>query len=108
MKTFIIVALAAAVVAAMIAEWRFATFMSASRAIHSFHGICNAGVGQPYEDFIRQLRTMAESGDTNRLVTVLRRADERSRDIYEVWLGAYAGGAVDTDAYKKSIDEILK
>ena len=47
---------------------------------------------------------MAESGDTNRLVTVLRRADERSRDIDEVWLG----GGYENDFYRKSIDEILR
>jgi hypothetical protein len=94
----------AAVVAAMIAEWKFASFMSAASAIHNYHGICNGGVGQPYQDFIHQLRTMAESGDTNRLVTVLRRADERSRDIYDVWLDV---GDYGRDAYKRSIDAIL-
>jgi hypothetical protein len=92
----------------MVVEWMFASWMGASSAIHSYHGICNVGVGEPYADFVHQLRIIAESGDTNRLVTVLRRADERSRDIYDVWLGAYAGGAIDSDAYKKSIDEILK
>jgi hypothetical protein len=108
MKTRTVIILAAVVVAAMIVEGKFVAFVSAGSAIHNYHGICNAGVGQPYQDFIHQLRTIAESGDTNRLVTVLRRADEHSRDIYDVWLGAYAGGAIDTDAYEKSIDEILK
>ena len=86
MKTRTVTILAAGVVVAMIAEWKVAAFMAQSSAIHNYHGICNDGVGQPYEDFIRQLRMMAESGDTNRLATVLRRADEHSRDLYEVWL----------------------
>ena len=90
----------------MVVEWRFASWMGAISAIHNYHGICNGGVGQPYQDFIHQLRTIAESGDTNRLVTVIRRADERSRDIYDVWLGD--GLPSYHDAYRKSIDEILK
>ena len=107
MKIRIIIVLATVVVvAAMIVEWRFASWMGASSAIHNYHGICNGGVGEPYQDFIHQLRAIAESGDTNRLVTVLRRADERSRDIYDVWLGD--GLPSYHDAYRKSIDEILK
>jgi hypothetical protein len=102
MKTRTVTILAAVVVIAMIAEWKFASFMSASSAIHNYHGICNVGVGQPYEDFIHQLRTMAEAGDTNRLASVLRRADERSRDLYEVWL------AGDSRKYRESIHDILK
>jgi len=102
MKTRTVTILAAGVVVAMIAEWKVAAFMAQSSAIHNYHGICNDGVGQPYEDFIRQLRMMAESGDTNRLATVLRRADEHSRDLYEVWLAGNRG------AYRESIHEILK
>jgi hypothetical protein len=102
MKTRTVTILAAVVVVAMIAEWKFASFMSESSAIHNYHGICNVGVGQPYEDFIQQLRTIAESGDTNRLVTVLRRAQERNRDLYEVWL------AGNPRAYRESIHDILK
>ena len=86
----------------MIAEWKFVAFMTEARVVHGYHGTCNGGVGQPYADFVHQLRTMAESGDTNRLVTVLRRADQRSRDIYDVWL------ADRRDAYQESIREILK
>ena len=105
MKTRIIIVLAAVVVVAvMIVEWKFAASMGAAQANHAYNGICNSGVGAPYADFIHQLRTMAESGDTNRLLTVLRRADERSRDIYEVWLS----GGYQNDFYRKSIDEILK
>jgi hypothetical protein len=102
----IIVLVAVAMVVSMIVEWKFAAWMGASSAIHNFHGICNGGVGQPYQDFVHQLRTIAETGDTNRLVTVLRRADEHSRDIYDVWLAD--GLAEYHDAYRKSIDEILK
>jgi hypothetical protein len=40
------------------------------------------------------------------LVTVLRRADQRSRDIYDVWLGD--GLPAYHEKYRKSIDEILK
>lgn len=112
MKTRTVIVLAAAgflaVGLGMVLEWRVAWWMGASSAIHNYHGICNGGVGEPYGDFVHQLRIMAESGDTNRLATVLRRADERSRDIYNVWLGAYASGGIDSDAYKRSIDEILK
>ena len=93
----------------MIVEWKFAAFMATGQAIHNYHGICNQGVGWPYKEFVHQLRTIAESGDTHRLTTVLRRADEHSRDIFDVWLGIDADGAdLEADAYKKSIDEILK
>lgn len=94
------------VVVAMVAEWKVATWMGASSAIHNYHGICNSGVGRPYQDLIRQLRTIAETGDTNKLVTVLSRADARSRDIYDVWLSD--GLPAYQEAYRRSIDEILK
>ena len=94
------------VVIGMVVEWRFASWMGASSAIHNYHGICNGGVGEPYADFMHQLRIIAESGDTNRLVTVLRRADERSRDIYDVWLGD--GLPSYHNKYRESIHEILK
>jgi hypothetical protein len=102
MKIRTVIFLAAAVMAAIIVEWKFAASMGEAHAKHGYHGICNGGVGEPYADFIHQLRTMAESGDTNRLAIVLRRADEHSRDIYDVWLDDKR------DAYKTSIYEILK
>jgi hypothetical protein len=96
MKMRTVIILGAIVVSAMIAEWKFVALMTEARIVHGYHGTCNGGVGQPYADFIHQLRALAESGDTNRLVTVLRRADERSRYIYEAWLsderGAYWPG----------------
>ncbi len=98
--------LIAGIVIGVVAEWSLAKPRGASFSAHNYHGICNVGVGQPYQDFIRQLRAIAESGDTNRLVTVLRRADERSRDIYDVWLGDDLPEY--HKAYRKSIDEILK
>ncbi|MDB6036230.1 MAG: hypothetical protein JWM99_71 [Verrucomicrobiales bacterium] len=106
MKTRTTIVLAAVGLLVVVVEWRFATWMGATSAIHNYHGICNGGVGDPYRDFIHQLRTIAENGDTNRLVTVLRRADKRSRDIYDVWLGDSLSEY--HDAYRKSIDEILK
>lgn len=106
MKTRTVIVLATVACLVVVVEWRFASWVGASSAIHNYHGICNTGVGDPYQDFIRQLRTIAESGDTNRLVTVLRRADERSRDIYDVWLGD--GLPSYHDKYRKSINEILK
>ncbi len=69
---------------------------------HAYNGIYNSGVGRPYEDFIHELRKIAESGDTNRLMTVLRRAENHSRDIYDVWLFD------DHEAYRKSLEEILR
>lgn len=102
MKIRTIIVLAAVFLTVTIVEWQFATSMGMAYAKHGYHGICNGGVGAPYQDFIHRLRTMAESGDTNRLATVLRRADERSRDIYDVWLDDQR------DAYKASIGEILK
>jgi hypothetical protein len=106
-KTRTIVILVALVTATMIVEWRLAKFQSwveVGSAKHNYNGIFGRAVGQPYQVFIHQLRLMAESGDTNRLATVLRRADERSRDIEEVWLG----GGYENNFYQKSIDEILK
>ena len=109
-KKWIIAIVAVGVILMMIAEWHFCSLVNdkSAMAIQNFHGICNGGVGQPYEKFIHELRGIAESGDTNRLMMVLRRADDRSRDIYDVWLGVYVSGAVDSDAYEKSIREILK
>src|SRR6266404_6050522 len=100
MKNRIIFVLAAAV--AMIVEWQYIAFRTENVTVRHYHGLCNVGVGQPYADFIHQLHLMSESGDTNKLASVLRRADEHSRDIYDVWL------ADKRDAYQKSIDEILK
>ncbi len=102
MKTRTVLILAAVVVAATIVEWQFVAFMTEARIVHGYHGTCNGGVGQPYADFVHELRKMADSGDTNRLAIVLRRADERSRDIYDVWL------ADKREAYQESIHEILK
>ena len=102
-RTRTIVILALLLIAVLAAEWKSVAFITEAQAIHNYHGVCNTGVGRPYEEFIHQLRTMAESGDTNKLAAVLRRADERSRDIYEAWLDAY-----NPDAYRKSIQEILK
>jgi len=108
-KTRTIVILAALLTvlvgAAISAEWKFVALWTRGLAIHGYHGICNGGVGQPYADLIHELRTMADSGDTNRLATVLRRADEHSRDIYDVWLDDFD---IHHDAYRKSIEQILK
>ena len=70
-KPRIIVILAVAVFLAMIAEWKFVAFMTETRAIHNYHGNCNGGVGEPYADFVHQLRTLSESGDTNALARAL-------------------------------------
>jgi hypothetical protein len=102
MKTRSVIVLVVVVLAVMAVEWKIAASMGAASAIHGYHGTCNGGVGQPYGDFMRELRTLAESGDTNRLATILRRADERSRDIYDVWLYDKR------NAYRESIHEILK
>jgi hypothetical protein len=102
MKTRTVIVLAVVGLGVMAAEWKFAASMGAATAIHGYHGTCNGGVGQPYADFMHELRTLAERGETNRLVTVLRRADERSRDIYDVWLYD------ERDAYRRSLDEIRK
>jgi len=90
------------VVVAMIVGWKFSAARGAVYDKHGYNGIYNSGVGHPYEEFVRELRKIAESGDTNRLMTVLRRAEERSSAIYAVWLYD------DHDAYRKSLDEILK
>ena len=99
MKIRTIIVLAAIAVAAMIGEWKFVE----ARTFNHSRRICNEGVSKPYEDFIHQLRVMAESGDTNRLVTVLRRADKDSDIMHAVWIDD-----VHHLAYQRSIDEILK
>ena len=102
MKNRAPILLAVAVLAVMVVEWKFAASMGAANAIHGYHGTCNGGIGQPYADFMHELRALAESGDTNRLITVLRRADARSGEIYEVWL------ADRREAFRESIHEILR
>ena len=90
------------VISAMIGEWQYVAFRTEVHAVRKYHGLCNTGVGWPYSDFIHRLRTLSESGDTNQLTRALRRADERSRDMFHVWLDDKP------DAYRRSIDEILK
>ena len=87
---------------AMVGEWKLAVSMGGAYDKHEYNGIYNSGIGQPYADFIHELCRMAESGNTNRLAIVLRRADEHSLDIHRVWLYD------ERDAYQKSLDEILK
>lgn len=86
----------------MIIEWRFVSFRTEERVTRKFHGVCNVGVGDPYSDFMHQLRTIFESGDTNTLARALQRGDQHSRDIFEVWL------AEKPNAYRSSIREILR
>jgi len=102
-RTLVIVSIILVVLA--IAEWYFAfTFGQAdgrADAAHRFHGLCNSGVGMPYQEFMHNLRVLADSGDTNKLTAALHTADQCSRDIFEVWL------AYNPDAYKESIQKIL-
>jgi hypothetical protein len=70
--------------------------------VRHYHGLCNRAVGEPYRGFVHQLRVLSEGGDTNKLNRVLRIADERSMDIYSVWLYD------DADAYRSSIEGALK
>jgi hypothetical protein len=70
--------------------------------VRYYHGLCNDGVGQPYMDFIHQLRGLSESGHTTELSRVLAAADTNSLLICNVWLYG------DDDAYRSSITNILK
>jgi len=78
------------------------TFKIKYDTVRYYHGLCNVGVGQPYQDFVHQLRDFYESGDTNSLGRALAAADTNSLDIYSVWLYG------DYDAYRSSIKKILK
>jgi hypothetical protein len=82
----------------MVVEWGFAS----ASTLHRFHGVCNDGVGQPYQDFIHQLRGLSANGNTKELGRVLAAADTNSLDIYSVWLSG------DVDAYRASIQKILQ
>ncbi|HEV2434924.1 MAG TPA: hypothetical protein VG077_02905, partial [Verrucomicrobiae bacterium] len=70
--------------------------------VRYYHGLCNDGVGQPYVDFIHQLRGLSDSGNTKELSRVLAAADTNSVIICDVWLSG------DMDAYHASIQKILK
>jgi hypothetical protein len=96
-KTWIIVVAIIAIIFGMIFEWQFAEGLTS----HYYHGLCNAGVGLPYRDFVHQLHSYYESGDTNALGRALRGADERRWDISRVWLDN------NPDAYRTSIQAIL-
>jgi hypothetical protein len=63
-KARTIVILGVAIMLAMIAEWKFVSFITEGQTIHNYHGICNDGVGQPYADFVHELRSLSESGLT--------------------------------------------
>jgi len=82
----------------VVVGWGFAS----ASTLHRFHGVCNDGVGQPYQDFIHHIRGLSETGDTKELGRVLAAADTNSLDIYSVWLYG------DVDAYRTSIQKILK
>ena len=97
-KTWIIVVAIITIILAMIFEWQFAEGLTS----HRYHGLCNAAVGRPYVDFVHQLHSYYESGDTNALGRALSGADKRSGDIYRVWLEDKP------DAYRTSIQAILK
>jgi len=98
-RTLVIISIV--LVIAAIAEWHYAYSFGEADAGHGFHGLCNSGVGAPYQDFVHRLRVLAESGDTNALTATLRTADQRSRDMFEVWL------SYNPDAYKESLHQIL-
>jgi hypothetical protein len=53
---------------------------------HDFHGLCNTGVGRPYEEFIHRLHEAVDAGDWNTVSNMVKEADANSRDIYDVWL----------------------
>ena len=67
-----------------------------------FHGLCNVGVGQPYQELMKRLRHLHETGQTEKLGRALATTDTRSPDMYDVWLSD------DYDKYRFSIQEILK
>lgn len=104
-KTYVIIIFAGVVLSLMAAEWRYVGNRKAEEArihtVREYHGLCNTGIGQPYTDFVHQVRGIYESGDTNRLGRVLRGADEHSQDIYIVWLDGKE------DAYRSSIQAVL-
>jgi hypothetical protein len=98
----VLVAIATLALLGTVLEWQFASAFGSMSTAHRYHGLCNGGVGWPYSKFVHELRTLAESGDTNRLAQILRRADDESHQMFEVWL------AEKPFAYKSSLDEILK
>jgi len=98
-----IVILAVAVITVMIVEGMFVAFVTEASVVHGYHGRMNGQVGWPYADFVHQLRIRYEAGDTNALGRALRAADERSRDMFDVWLDDNR-----QDAYCASLHEILK
>jgi hypothetical protein len=101
-KHHILILAAVSIVVAMTAEWLVASFWPRATTARYFHALCNTSVGQPYTDFVHRLRTLSDSGDTTRLNRALRTADERSDQIFEVWLRQ------NTAAYTSSLDNILE
>ena len=109
-KTRYIIVIIALVVVAMIIEGKIVakfvaiktSFNVETDTVRRYHALCNGGVGWPYSDLIHRLRVLSDSGDTNALSRALREADDRSRDMFEVWL------AEDPEAYRESIRKILK
>ena len=101
-KTHSTAFLIVAILAAMFVEWQYFAVTREARLVHYYHGLCNGGVGNPYVDFIHRLRVLDENGDTKGLTRALRKADEHSHDIYNVWLYDKPG------AYRESTVESLK
>ena len=102
MKTRGIVIMVTVFLLAMIIEWKFVAGKGEAETAHKYHGLCNYGIGWPYKDFIHHLRTLSDSGNTNSLSRALHNADDRSMDIFNVWLYD------EPEAYSASIHEIFK
>jgi hypothetical protein len=85
----------------MWSEWRFARALGRVDAVREYHGLGNAGVGHPYQEFIKYLRTLYDSGKTKELGIALHKADNNSHVIFDVWL------APDVEAYKNSVYKIM-
>jgi hypothetical protein len=101
-KTRVIVVLIVAIVLAMVAEWQYVALVTKVNTLRYCHALFDAEVGEPYVEFIHQLRMLSDSGQADKLGQALRGADEQSLDIYNVWRSDNA------DAYASSIHKMMK
>ena len=58
-----------------------------TEATRDIHGLCNVGVGQPYEELMSHLNDLNKQGKHDEVGRKLDIAAKHTRDIYSVWLG---------------------
>lgn len=88
---------------AMLAEALLVARVKEVFVVHEYHGLLNGKVGAPYQELIHELLVRYDAGDMESLGRALQAAEDGKHEMNHVWLGGKT-----PDAYKNSVDRILK